>query len=171
MGESYTRQEIIQVEVNVPVKKKRGRPRKKPLMEEKTVTVEVPPMYRLCAPVFRVGPNQLQLEDTIYTYSVDEENIWWSRDKEYTDHNLSLKYHLYDEVVRYEDDIGEYREVTNVSTRAAIRWFLNNEARIVQQYPEQDRTTIENVAQLREAAHNLKWAGMSEKQIHDLVDQ
>jgi len=172
MGEPCIREETMQVEVKIPVGKKRGRPSKKrkPVYEEKTIFVLVPPMYRLCAPVFRIAPDKVQLEDTIYTYSVDEENTFWKRDQEYTDFNLSIQYHRYlesdDEVL-----IDEDREVRNVSTRAAIKWFLNNEARIVQQYPEQDKTTIENVAQLREAAQNLKRAGMPEEQIHHLVDQ
>lgn len=147
----------------------KGRKRKHPVMVEQKVTITVPPIYRLCAPVFRVGPDSVRLGDTVYKYSVDQENIFWTRDKEYTDHNLSIRWHFYvtdNEGKVLADD--EDREVKNLSTRAAIRWFLNNEKRIVQQYPQQDETTSATVAQLQEAIQNLQRAGMTPDDIFKL---
>ena len=164
LGEATTRQQTIEVEA--PVKRKPGRPRKHPKMELQTITIEVPPQFRLCAPVFRVGPTTLRIGDAIYRYEVDEENIFWIRDKEYTDFNLSIQ------CLRYiGDEVGEEpQEVKNVNTRGSICWFLNHEKIIVKQYPDQDETAAANVDQLKEAVQNLQRAGMSPEEIQKLME-
>lgn len=167
MSEPYTRQETRQVEAPLP--KKRGRPRKHPKMEDVVVTVDVPPQFRLCAPVFRVGPSTLRLGDNIYRYAVDEENIFWTRDGAYTDNNLSLWYLWSVTEERMAED-EEDRIVRNVNTRGAILWFLNHEKQIVRQYPEQDETTAASVDQLKEAVQSLQRAGLSDEEIRKLME-
>lgn len=139
--------------------KSSGKPRK-PVMVEQQVKVTIPPVFRLCAPVFRVGRNKVRLGERIYKYSVDEDNIFWTRDGEYTASNMTVTV----------DDDGEESAVKNLSTLGAIRWFLNNEKRIVQQYPDQDETTAETVQQLQEAIQTLQRSGMSEEDILKLGD-
>lgn len=165
MGETTIQQRTIQVEV--PPKRKRGRPRKNPKMEPQVITVEIPPQYRLCAPVFRVGPNSVRLGDTVYKYSVNKDHFRG----EYTNFNTLITWHWYidndEKVLADEED----REVRNVNTCGAILWFLNHEKRIVQQYPKQDETTAATVDQLREEVQNLQRAGMSDEDIRDLMNE
>jgi len=160
--QSYTRM------VEAPRKKWARRADPPEMVEE---LVLVPPQFRLCAPVKRVGDNKLQLNGTVYTYAVDESNIFWSRDGEYTDNNLSITFH-HCIVAEGETLVDEPdRELRNVSTRGALRWFLNHEAIILKQYPQQDSTLDATTQTLKETVASLRRAGMSDEQIIGLTNE
>ena len=142
LGEEKTETRTVERFVEQPVKKGRGRPRKNgsipPVMTTETIEVKRLPQFRLCAPVVRIGANLLQLGDSVYAYKVDIDNIFWTRDRLYTDYNLSI-------TTKHREDDEEF-EVKNISTRSALRWFLNHEQTIVEQYPEQNKATNEAVS-------------------------
>lgn len=72
----------------------------------------------LVAPVKRVGDNQLESKGVVFTYTIDETNVFWYRDRELVDNALRITFD--------HPDLGT-RDVINYSTRARIRHFLNHE--------------------------------------------
>jgi hypothetical protein len=72
----------------------------------------------LVANVQRIDAKTLMYEGKPYTYSIDETNIFWQRDRDVIDHALTVQ----------SDRDGEVMNVLNVNIRAAIRHFLNHEA-------------------------------------------